>query len=1009
MLNVMKLSLRWIIPALLAILVSTTINAQNTSPQPYTQQVNSMQHGFKLLWTADVEEVKSKAYLFEHVKSGAPLLYLSCEDDNKVFSITFRTPPTNDTGIAHIMEHSVLCGSEKFPVKEPFVDLLKGSLQTFLNAFTTSDKTVYPIASRNDKDFVNLMDVYLDAVFFPNVVKIPEILMQEGWHYEVDEETGDLNYNGIVYNEMKGAFSSPQGMLYRVIGKCLYPDGTYSKESGGDPEAIPDLTQEIFVAFHQKYYHPSNALIYLYGNGNISEHLAFIDKEYLSRFERQTVDASIILQPPFPAPKEFIEEYSVDPDDPMEDKTFLAMNYLIGNSPDAEMLYAMNLLSYILVDSQASPLRRALLDAGIGKDVEGSWDNSILQPCFSVIVKNSNPDRQQEFVDVIEKTLKQLVETGFDSKLVEGAINRTEFSLREFQISGFPKGLAVNMQLLDSWAYDADPLMYLRFEPILKKIKEEVPNRYFEKLIQKVLLDNTSRALVVMKPKQGLAEEQNEKVRQKLAQVKASLTSQRLEEIKETKIKLLERQATPDRPEDVAKIPTLQREDINPKAEEFPCRELTIGGTKFLNHDVETTGIVYLSVFFNADSIPDELIPYASILSDVIGRLDTENYTYGELTSEIDIHTGGIGTGFSPISSKDSIEVFYPKFSFGTKTMIPKLDKGLDLIIEMMLTSKFDDPARLKEIIEENRAGMEMRLISSGNAYAQMRAASYFSPVAAYREQIGGLTFYQFLADLEKDFDAKSQELSEKLQETAKLLFNRNAILVSVTVPESQFKELESNLEAFVNKIPAFEYMQKPFAFQPDQRNEAVVIPSQVQYVAKAADFYAAGGTYSGKMNVLTNIMRTGYLWNNIRVQGGAYGSGISVDRTGLVSFMSYRDPHLLRTIEVFDGTGNFIENLEMSDLDLTKAIIATSGAMDRPTTPAEKGSRAATRYIIGISQAAIQKERDEVLSTTLEDLRSFGEILDKAMKQDNICVFGNENKINESKSLFKNVIRINP
>ncbi len=968
-----------------------------------------MQHGFKLLWVQDVEEVKSKAYMFEHEKSGAPLLYLSCEDDNKVFSIAFRTPPTDDTGIAHIMEHSVLCGSEKFPSKEPFVDLLKGSLQTFLNAFTSSDRTVYPVASRNDKDFMNLMNVYLDAVFFPNVVKTPEILMQEGWHYEVDEETGDLTYNGIVYNEMKGVFSSPQGMLYRVIGKCLYPDGTYGKESGGVPSAIPDLTQQTFVAFHKKFYHPSNSLIYLYGNGNIDDHLAFIDKEYLNRFDKMDVDASIKLQPAFAAPKEFVEEYSVDPGDPTEDKTYLTINYLIGNSPNAEMHYAMNLLSYILVDSQAAPLRRALLDAGIGKDVEGSWDNSILQPCFSVIVKNSNPDRQKEFVEVLEKTLKELVEKGLDPKLVEGAINRTEFSLREFQIAGYPKGLAVNMQLLDSWGYGADPLMYLRFEPVLKKIKEEVPNKYFEKLIQKVLLDNNSRALVMMKPKQGLDEEKNEKVKEKLAEIKKSLSPEQLEKIKEMQVELVERQAAPDKPEDVAKIPTLQRKDIDPKAEEFPCKEFTIAGTKFLNHDVETTGIVYLSVFFDADSIPEELIPYASILSDVIGRVDTEHYTYGELTSEIDINTGGIGTSFGPIASKDSMSVFYPKFTFGTKTMVPKLDKGLDLILEMMLTSKFDDSARLKEIVQENRVGLEQRLISSGNAFAQMRAASYFSPVSAYRERIAGLTYYQFLVDLEKNFDAKSKDLSEKLKETAKLIFNRNAMLVSVTVPESEFGELEGKLGAFANRVPSFEYVKKPFDFQPDQRNEAVVIPSQVQYVAKAADYKTVGGTYSGKMNVLSNILRTGYLWNNIRVQGGAYGSGFSVDRTGLFSFMSFRDPHLQRTVGIFDGTGNFVEKLEMSDLDLTKAIIATSGSMDRPTTPAEKGARAAARYIIGIAQDEVQKERDEVLSTTVDDLRGFGEILDKAMKQDNICVFGNEGKINESKSLFKNVIRINP
>ncbi|MGL6193332.1 MAG: insulinase family protein, partial [Thermoguttaceae bacterium] len=483
--------------------ISTSVSyAQNSTPKQLKE--GSMIHGFKLLWTQDVEEVKAKAHMFEHVKSGAPLLYLSCDDDNKVFSIAFRTPPTDDTGIAHILEHSVLCGSKNFPSKEPFVDLLKGSLQTFLNAFTASDRTVYPVASRNDKDFVNLMNVYLDAVFYPRLKNDPLMLMQEGWHYEIDEETDELIYNGIVYNEMKGAFSSPTGLLYRTIGKCLYPDGTYGKESGGDPAAIPDLTQKMFVDFHDKFYHPVNSLIYLYGNGDIEKHLEFIDENYLKNFDKIESDAKIVLQPPQTEPKEMIEEYSIDLDDSPEDKTFLTINYLIGNSPNAEMHYAMNLLSYILVDSQGSPLRRALLDAGLGMDVEGSWDNSILQPCFSVVVKNSNPERKDEFIKVVNDTLAGIVEKGLDPKLVEGAINRTEFSLREFEISGFPKGLAVNFQMLDSWAYDADPLMYLRFEPVLKKIKEEVPNRYFEKLIKKNLLDNPARAVVVMKPKQGL-------------------------------------------------------------------------------------------------------------------------------------------------------------------------------------------------------------------------------------------------------------------------------------------------------------------------------------------------------------------------------------------------------------------------------------------------------------------------------------------------------------------------
>lgn len=974
-------------------------------------ELGSKHHGFQLLWIQDVEEVKSKAYLFEHEQSGAPLLYFSCEDDNKVFSIAFRTPPTDDTGIAHIMEHSVLCGSEKFPTKEPFVDLLKGSLQTFLNAFTASDRTIYPVASRNDKDFMNLMDVYLDAVFFPLLKKTPEILMQEGWHYEVqgEGEEEQLIYNGIVYNEMKGAFSSPTGRLYRILGKHLYPDGTYGKESGGDPESIPQLTQEQFIAFHDQFYHPSNSLIYIYGNGNIAEHLEFLDREYLVKFQKQQVDASILVQPPFETPREFVEEYSVNPGDATENKTFLTLNYLIGDSPDAEMHYAMNLLSYILVDSQASPVRLALIEAGVGVDIGSMWDNSVLQPCFSIMVFDSDPEEKELFEKTVLETLENVVKNGLDPRLVEGAINRTEFSLREFQISGYPKGLAINMQLLDSWAYGADPLMYLRFEPILKKIREETPNRYFENIIQKNLLENNFRATIMMKPKAGLDQENDRKLAEKLAEIKKSLTPEQLQEIRQAKEKLLERQMAPNRPEDVAKIPTLHLDDINPKAEDFPAKEFIFGEAKFLDHDLETNKIVYLNVYFDAESLPNELVPYAALLSDILARVDTENFTYVDLTSEIDIHTGGIGTGFSPVSGKNSTTLYYPRYSFGTKTMIPKLEKGLDLILEIMLRSKFDDTARIKDIVQENRNGMEQRLISSGHSYAQLRAASYFSPLHAYRERINGLTYYQFLLALEKDYDQNAAQIQANLEKTAKLLFNRNAMLVSVTLPEEEFLEQESILAAFANKVPAFEFQKRTVAFETTKANEGVIIPSQVQYVAKAGDFRRFGGTYSGKMNVLTHLLRTGYLWNNIRVQGGAYGSGISIDRNGVLSFMSYRDPHLQRTLEVYNNSGQYLENLELSEQELSNAIIATSGSLDRPMTPSEKGSRATTRYIIGLTHEEVQAERDEVLSTDLDDLRAFSQILQKTMEQDNICVFGGEEKINEVPQLFKTIIRINP
>jgi Zn-dependent M16 (insulinase) family peptidase len=967
----------------------------------------SMTHGFKLQWVQPVDELKAEARLFFHEQSGAPLLYLSCNDDNKVFCIAFRTPPTDSSGIAHVMEHSALCGSERFPSKEPFVDLLKGSLQTFLNAFTSDDRTMYPVASRNDKDFLNLMNVYLDAVFFPNVKKVPEILMQEGWHYEVDEETGNLTYNGIVYNEMKGVYSSPQSVLYRTIQKSMYPDSTYANDSGGNPDHIPELTQEKFVAFHDQFYHPSNSMIYLYGNGNIEKHLEFLDKEYLSRFEKQTIDAKVKPQPVLENPKDVTAEYSVDSGESTSEKTFLSMNYLLPTElENAERNYGLDLLTYILVGSEAGPLKRALLDAEIGLDVNCSFDSSILQPCFSIVVQNSEPEKKQKFLDVLESTLKKLVAEGIDRKIIEGAINRTEFTLREFQVSGFPKGLVLNMNILESWSYGGDPLKHLRFEPILKKIRDGVPNNFFENLIQHYLLNNPSRGFVMLKPKQGLEKEHSEKIAAKLADIKKSLSAEQLAAIKKEQQILLERQSAPDKPEDVAKIPSLSIEDVDKKAEEILFQKAVSDELRIVNTDIDTNKIVYLTLYFKAKQKPtDSTGFYASLLSDVLGRVDTENYQYSDLNNEIDLHTGGISTGLTVYNLKDK-EDYDVRFVVRTKVMIPKLEKGIDLILEILNRSKFNDTARLKEIVQELRVGTEQALMSQGHRFAQTRASAYFSQANAYRDRIGGVEYYKFLREIEK-----SDRLTNQLKSYAEsFLRKENLDFISVTIDKENFDIISETIR---NKFQSGIITKKPKLFLDEtdtvtygQLNEAVVIPSRVQYVVKSADYRKAGFEYSGRMLVLTNILRTGYLWNNIRVQGGAYGGGFSVDRSGVFSLWSYRDPHLKRTVDVYEGVADYLEKLELSDEELTKAIIATIGSLDKPLTPADKGNRVAAMQLSGLTQEDIQRERDEVLSTTVDDLRKFAAMFREGMKQNNICVFGNEEKLKEDKNLFKTTIR---
>jgi Zn-dependent M16 (insulinase) family peptidase len=645
-------------------------------------------------------------------------------------------------------------------------------------------------------------------------------------------------------------------------------------------------------------------------------------------------------------------------------------------------------------------------------DVSCSFDNSILQPCFSIVVQNSEPDKKQKFIDILESTLAKLVREGIDRKLIEGAINRTEFSLREFQVSGFPKGLVINMGILDTWAYGGDPLAHLRFERILQNIRTSVEQNYFENLIKEFLLENKSRGFVMLQPKQGLEKENADKLTAKLAAIKKSLTAEQLEKIKKDQNALLERQARPDKPEDVAKIPTLDLSDIDRTAENIPFER----NDGYLNIQVETNGIAYISIYFDAlqkvnvtKNTEEDFSPYVSLLSDLLTRVDTVNYSYADLNSEIDLHTGGISSGLTTHTLKQTASSqsgYTSSFIVKTKLTLPKLEKGLDLLFEVIENSRFDDLARLKEIIQELRVGMEQSLLSSGQRYAQLRSASYFSAYNAYKEKITGIDYYRFLVDLEKNFDKEGAKTAERLKTVADAILHSSRGEFNVTLSAKDFAAAKNTLDKFKAKLADKKPVSQYPAFEENQRNEAVIIPSRVQYVVKTADYRKTGFEYSGKMMVLTNILRTGYLWNNIRVQGGAYGGGVSFDRNGVFSLWSYRDPHLRRTVDIYEGVADYLEKLELSEEELTKAIIATIGSLDKPLTPSEKGGRIIAMQLSGLTQADIQKERDEVLATTVNDLRNFAKMFRDGMKQNNICVFGNEEKLKEDNSLFKNNIR---
>ena len=970
-------------------------------------ELNKIYHGFKLVEEKDIKEINSKARIFEHEKSGAKLLSLENDDDNKVFTAGFRTPPTDSTGVPHIMEHSVLCGSRKFPIKDPFVELAKGSLNTFLNAMTYSDKTIYPVASKNDKDFLNLMDVYLDAVFYPNIYKYPEILMQEGWHYELNSKDEELTYKGVVYNEMKGAFSSPEDLLYRKIQESLFPDTTYGVESGGDPQYIPDLTYEQFLDFHKKFYHPSNSYMYLYGNGDLEKYLKFIHEEYLNGFDKVEIDSKIELQKPFGEIKDFKGEYPVSKEDQGKDKTFLSLNFVLGDACDNKVSLAFEIIEYLLLETPAAPLKKALIDAGIGKDVYGFFDSGILQPVFSIVVKNSNEDKKEEFKNIVFNTLKDLVKNGIDKKLIEACINIKEFRLREGDTRTYPKGLLYYTKAMSNWLYDSDPLIPLQYEDILQNVKRALTTNYFEELIERYLINVNHGSIITLAPKPNLAEERAENLRNKLKEYKESLSDEELNKmISDTKA-LRERQTTPESKENIEKIPLLSLEDINPKAEELPLEERKIGDNKILLNPIFTNKIAYIKFIFDTRTVDEKHIPYLTLLSSILGRIGTEKFSYADLSNEINIYTGGISYGAATFTQNGTMGQYLPKFIISSKALVDKVPKVMELLEEILLHTKLDDKKRLKEIVQEMKSRLEMAIFDAGHIVAANRLFSYFSPIGKYEEVLSGLEFYKFIEDLEENFDSKVDEIINNLTEVSDLIFNRKNLILSAALEEKDYKITEKELENFISKLSDKDLPIKEYKFEIGSKNEGLMTQGDVQYVVKGCNYRELGYEYKGSLQVLKTIQSLDYLWSNIRVLGGAYGSFASFGRSGNMFFGSYRDPNLKETLEIYDKAEEYLRNFKADEREMTKYIIGTISNFDMPLTPSLIADKSVSYYLSNVTQEDVQKEREEVLSCTVEDIRSFADMLRDAMKQNYVCVLGNASKIKQNKDVFKELVEV--
>ncbi len=966
--------------------------------------IGKIYHGFKLDREEKVEEANSIARIFVHEKTGARLMHLENDDSNKVFAIGFKTPPSDDTGVAHILEHSVLCGSRKFPTKEPFVELIKGSLNTFLNAMTFSDKTIYPLASKNEKDFFNLMDVYLDAVFYPNIYNTKEILMQEGWHYELENTEDDLTYKGVVYNEMKGAFSSPDGVLMRGIQKSLFEHNTYGFESGGDPDFIPDLTEEEFLGFHSKYYHPSNSYIFLYGDGNLDKMLEFINDNYLSNFERKDIDSEILPEKPFKEMKEVITEYSISREDNENEKTFMALNFVTGKCTDDELYLSLSILEYLLLETQGAPLKQAILDANLGKDVYGSFDNGILQPVFSIVLKNSEVNKKEQFKKIVFDTLKSLVENGIDKKLIEACINITEFKLREADFQGMPKGLFYYMTAMDSWLHDGDPLMHLKYEKNIAKIKEALTTNYFEDLIEKYLLNNTHSSLLVLAPKKGLADEKEKKLKNKLKEFKEKLSLEEIQDIVNETRGLINRQNTPD-PDDILEtIPVLSIDDIDDKVEDLGIIEEEACGIKILHHDAFTSKIAYLSFMFDSRSIAQEDISYLSLLSTLLGKINTKNYSYVDLSNEILINTGGVYFKNEVYGDSKEVLKYSPYLEGHCSVVVDRIPRALEILSEIIENTSFEDKKRIRELIRILISRIEMKLIDRGHQVATTRLGAYFSPAYAYIEKTSGYEYYRFLKDLENNFDEKIDNVISKLDSIMKKVFNKNSLIVTVTCKDEEVDVVKENICKVLDVLSDAEIKFNEYNFHEENKNEGMLTPSNVQYVAKGYNYKKLGYEYTGKLLVLKTIIGMDYLWNKVRVQGGAYGAFANIVRSGNFMFASYRDPNIKETIKAYDNTAQYLEGFTTTDREMLKYIIGTISELDMPLTPSMAGDAAVSYYIRRISKSDRQQERKDVLSTTINDINSFSKLVADVMSMDYVVVLGNDSKIKDNKDVFKNL-----
>ena len=842
----------------------------------------------------------------------------------------------------------------------------------------------------------------MDAVFHPNIYQEEKIFRQEGWHYEMESMEDELTINGVVYNEMKGAFSSPDDVLEREIMNSLYPHTSYAVESGGDPDVIPELTYEDFLAFHSRYYHPSNSYIYLYGDMDMAEKLRFLDVEYLSKYEALAVDSELDEEQPFTEPVEVCKEYPITESESEKENTYLSYNISFGNNLDKEQYIAFQVIDYVLCSAPGAPLKQALIDKGIGKDVYSSYENGIMQPYFSIVAKNADKEQLPEFLATIREELTKITEQGFDKKALRAGLNFYEFRFREADFGSYPKGLMFGLMMLDSWLYDDNkPFVHIEANDTYRKLKEAIETNYYEELVREKLLHNQHKTIVVVEPVKGLTGRKEKELADALARKKSELSEAQLAEIVEQTKALKQYQEEPDTKENLEKIPLLTRADMKKEAENYVNQERKVGDTVLLYHDIFTNGIGYLRFLFDLRTVPEELFPYVGLLKSVLGLVNTENYTYGELFNEINIRTGGISPVSNTYTDARDLQSYTATLEIKVKVLYENLEHAFRLVREIVMGSRFDDAKRLKELIAELKSQKQANMMSAGHALASVRALSYLSKTAAVSDKISGIPYYRMLEELDGNFEARQKELTEKLQQLAVCLFRPENLMVDYTAQREGLEKVEEQVAAFRDSLHTEPVETRPYQPKPERRNEGFMSSSQVQYVCRAGNFAQKGLPYTGALKALKVMMGYDYLWTQVRVKGGAYGCMCNFGKSGESYFVSYRDPNLEKTVDVYENAADYIRNFDADERTMTQYIIGAVSELDMPMTPATKGAYSLAGYMTHYPFEQVQKERDELLGAVPETIRGLAEYISAFMKDDCLCVVGNEEKIRKQSALF--------